>query len=205
MRPCQTNLRPFGSARPRAGSKGGTTYIIWSGFATYFTPGHYEDHWICEYWRADEQRWAMVDAQLDEFQCKVLHIGFDPCDVPPGRFLPGGKAWNLCRTGQADPDLFGIFDMHGLWFIRGDLVRDLASLNRMELLPWDCWGIIDVKDEGLSAEDMALLDHVAALTLADNAAFPELRSIYENDPRLRVPPVIRSYSSGGVRTVELSI
>jgi hypothetical protein len=31
-------------------------------------------------------------------------------------------------SGQADPDTFGIFDMHGLWFVRVDFVRDVASL-----------------------------------------------------------------------------
>lgn len=54
-----------------------------------------------------------------------------------------GEAWRLCRAGQADPDLFGIFDLQGLWFIRGNVVRDLAPLNKMELLTWDCWGVID--------------------------------------------------------------
>jgi hypothetical protein len=33
----------------------------------------------------------------------------------------------LCRSGQPDPDTFGIFDMHGLWFVRGNFVRDVAS------------------------------------------------------------------------------
>lgn len=133
-------------------------------------------------------------------ECADLLEGL-PTDVPAlCRVVQG----NLLHIFWADA-YFGIFDMHGLWFIRGDLVRDLASLNRMELLPWDCWGIIETKDEDLSEEDMALLDHAAMLTMADNATFPELRSIYENDPRLRVPPVIRSYSSGGVRTIELTI
>ena len=38
------------------------------GFGAYFNPGTYEDHWVCEYWNADQQRWIMVDAQLDQFQ-----------------------------------------------------------------------------------------------------------------------------------------
>jgi hypothetical protein len=158
------------------------------GFATYFLPDHYEDHWVCEYWKTDEQRWVMVDAQLDELQRQALHIKFDPCDVPSDQFLTAGKAWLMCRAGQADPDRFGIFDMHGMWFIRGDLVRDLLSLNKIEILPWDGWGIIARQDQDLSAEDMVLLDHIAALTLADNESFAEVRSVYENDARLRMPP-----------------
>lgn len=175
------------------------------GFAKYFRPQHFEDHWVCEYWKADEQRWVMVDAQLDELQREALRIGFDPEDVPPDQFLPGGTAWRLCRSGQADPDIFGIFDMRGLWLIRGDLVRDIASLNKMELLPWDCWGIMDIDEKMHSADDVALLDRVAQLAPAGEVAFSELRVLYDSDARLRVPRLIRSYGRTGVKEVDLDV
>lgn len=158
------------------------------GFGTYFVPGRYEDHWVCEYWRADEKRWVMVDAQLDSLQREVLGIDFDLCDMPPGRFLLGGEAWQLCRAGRADPDHFGIFDMHGLWFIRGDLVRDFLALNRIEILPWDSWELMAGPDEPLTPEDGALLDHLAALTLGGDEAFAQVRELFERDPRLQTRP-----------------
>lgn len=34
------------------------------GFGTYFEPNQYMDHWVCEYWKADEQRWVMVARAL---------------------------------------------------------------------------------------------------------------------------------------------
>ena len=175
------------------------------GFGTYFEPGWYEDHWVCEYWNANENRWILVDAQLDDFQYEDLKIEFDPCDLPRDQFLTGGKAWQLCRAEKADPDRFGIFDMYGLWFIRGNLVRDLASLNKIELLPWDSWGLIDKEDLNLSESDWALLDQAAALTLADNAAFSELRAIYDNENRLCVPPTVKSYLQTGVQMVDLTV
>ena len=64
-------------------------------------------------------------------------------------------------TGAADPETFGIFDMHGLWFVRGDLVHDVAALNTVELSPWDSWGLIERRDEDLTAEELALLDRCA--------------------------------------------
>lgn len=146
----------------------------------------------------------MVDAQLDDLQCEVLQIKFDPCDVPRDQFLTGGRAWQLCRAGEADPDSLGIFDMHGLWFVRGDLLRDLASLNKIELLPWDCWGLIEGEDQDITADAMALLDRVAALTLAGDEAFTEMRSVYRSDERLRVPPVIRSYPGASAEIVDLT-
>jgi hypothetical protein len=171
------------------------------GFGTYFEPGRYEDHWVCEYWKPGEQRWMMVDAQLDDLQREALGIDFDPLDMPTGKFLPGGKAWQMCRSGQANPDSFGIFDMHGLWFVRGDLVRDMASLNKVELLPWDGWGLMGGEGKGFSADDLALLDSAAALTLADNTSFSEMRALYEDNAGLRVPPAIQSYTASGAQTI----
>lgn len=42
------------------------------GFAGYFTPGKFEDHWVCEYWDAAEKRWILVDAQIDALQREKL-------------------------------------------------------------------------------------------------------------------------------------
>lgn len=173
------------------------------GFGAYFLPNHYEDHWVCEYWNAGQQRWVMVDAQLDAFQQKALGIGFDPLDLPRDQFITGGGAWQMCRSGGAAPNSFGIFDMRGLWFVRGDLVRDMAAMNKMELLPWDSWGVMEGEDKTLSPDDFALLDRAAALTLAGNEEFLAMRGFYDDEPRLRVPGTIRSYSAGGVQTVHL--
>jgi hypothetical protein len=158
------------------------------GFGAYFTPGKYEDHWVCEYWNEDEERWVMVDAQLDALQRQVLGIPFDPCDVPRDQFLVGGKAWHMCRAGEADPDHFGIFDLHGMWFVRGNLVRDLLALNKVEILPWDGWGLIAKRDEELTPDDMVLLDRIAELTMTDAPPFREARAIYEKDERVHLPP-----------------
>jgi hypothetical protein len=51
---------------------------------------------------------------------------------------------------------------------------------------------------------MAVLDRVAALTLADNRAFAEMRALYESDGRLRVPSVVKSYAAAGAQTVDIT-
>ena len=173
------------------------------GFGTYFTPGKYEDHWISEYWDTDENRWVMVDSQLDQLQCDTLKIEFDPLDIPPGQFITGGKAWQMCRTEQADPNKFGIFDMHGLWFVRGNLVRDLASLNKMELLPWDCWALSSGDDGDLLEEDFLLLDRAAHLSQPENFSLSEIQSIYQTNKGLLVPPIISSFT--GDKFVEVDL
>jgi len=162
------------------------------GFGAYFTPNKFEDHWVCEYWNAGEQRWILVDAQLDAIQRKALNIDFNPLDTPRNKFVIAGDAWQMCRSGLADPATFGLTHIHlqGLWFVAGNVLRDLASLNRMEMLPWDVWGAMDMNDEALTAERKALLDRVATLTMAADDKFAEVRAIYESDERLRVPPVV---------------
>ncbi len=78
------------------------------GFGSYFNAGKLEDHWVCEYWNAGQARWILVDAQLDAQQRKAFNIDFDPIDVPDDRFIIAGDAWQMCRSGRADPNRFGL-------------------------------------------------------------------------------------------------
>lgn len=172
------------------------------GFGAYFTPGQFEDHWACEVWSEAEGRWVMVDPQLDALQIETLGVTFDPHDVPADQFIAAGRAWQMCRSGEVDPERFGIFDMHGLWFVWGNLLRDLAALNKMELLPWDCWGLMEADDPG-SDENLAIFDRVAELTLGIDDDFGAVRSLYDSDPDLRVPPEIISYGDSGPQIVNL--
>jgi hypothetical protein len=98
------------------------------GFARYFTPGKYEDHWICEYWDKKKNRWIMMDAQLDKIQKQRLGIKFDPCAVPADSFLSAGKAWKLCRAHKADAHLFGIQQWWGIDYVKSNLLLDIAAL-----------------------------------------------------------------------------
>jgi len=173
------------------------------GFGKYFMSGWYEDHWICEYWSEEHHKWIMVDAQLDDFQCQSMKIGFDPLDVPRDQFIVGGKAWLSCRDGESDPDKYGIFDMRGMWFIRGNLIRDLAALNKAELLPWDGWGLIDQEYDSLTNGELILLDDIASMT-SDEIDFLAIRELYKKNKTLKVPPVIKSYIKSGTIEVNLS-
>ncbi len=70
------------------------------GFATYtWGRGKGENHWICEYWKDSSHRWVQVDAQLDAAQRQLMGIDFDPLDVPAGKFMAAGAAWQACRAG----------------------------------------------------------------------------------------------------------
>ncbi|HYV60576.1 MAG TPA: transglutaminase-like domain-containing protein [Acidimicrobiia bacterium] len=156
------------------------------GFASYFEPGRYVDHWVTEYWDDAERRWVRIDAQLDDLQRNALSPGFDPEDQPPGPFLPGGEAWQQCRRGDADPGSFGILDMWGLWFVQANVVRDLAALNKVELLPWDVWGRMAFREDP-DVETASLTDTVARAVAGGDVA--AIRRAYEDDA-FRVPETV---------------
>ena len=156
-----------------------------AGFGGYFNPGTFEDHWVVEYWNGTS--WRLLDVQIDAVQRTMLKLDFDTTDISREKFVIAGDAWTRCRAGRADPKTFGIFDMRGLWFIAGNVLRDFASLNGMEMLPWDVWGPMVMSDDLLTAQKLALFDELAQLTLDVDGRFAELRSLYDTDATLKVP------------------
>jgi hypothetical protein len=172
------------------------------GFSAYFDPGFCYDHWIAEYWNVGEQRWVGVDAEMDALKRAHNQLTFDPCDVPPEQFLIAGQVWQACRNGALDPARFGYEPaMSGMEVIRTYLLYDLACLNKMELTPWDFWGLGTTPYPELTEADLALLDQAATLTLGGNQAFDAVRALYENETSLHVPPIVTSYTMDDKQTM----
>ena len=167
------------------------------GFAGYFEPGRWVDHWVVEHWNG--RRWVMLDAQVDDLQRDVVGLADDPTDLPPGRFLPAGTAWLRCQAGHEDGDRFGILDMWGQWFIPGNVARDLAALNKVEMLPWDGWGELARTDPPPGGD--AYVDEIAALTVSNDHA--AIRRRYQNDQGLRVPPRVTRFFPGAPIEVDV--
>jgi hypothetical protein len=157
------------------------------GFSKYLTPGRYEDHWVCEYWSEPQSRWIMVDAQLDDIHREVLQYQFNECDVPNSEFVYAGKAWQLCRDSEEDPSQFGIFELNGFSFIKGNIVRDLYALNKLELMAWDTgWGILKDPSQAIEDEDeYQLLDKLAILSC--NSDFLGAKKAVESLTALKFP------------------
>lgn len=162
------------------------------GFATYFEPGKYVDHWVAEYWNAAESRWVQVDAQLDSLQHRMTKADFDPLDVPRDRFLVAGDVWLQHRMGQIDAANCGIADMWGDWYIRGNHALDIASLQKVELLPWEPFGIAKSPESkiGDTPELLAINDRTAELAaMGDNPSVAKLLQLALAEERLRPPQV----------------
>jgi Transglutaminase-like superfamily len=156
------------------------------GFATYFVDGKSVDHWVVEHWRSSETRWVRVDAEV---------IGTDAVpdatDLAPDDFLTGGEGWVRYRGGSIDPALFGVVGVDHAWGIgeiRGNAIRDLASLRKVEMLPWDEWGRMDDSYQGKTGADYdELMDTVAAACASNDLA--TIRRTYALED-LTVPDVM---------------
>ncbi|WP_158853722.1 transglutaminase-like domain-containing protein [Saccharothrix deserti] len=166
------------------------------GFAGYPAPGWYVDHVVAEVWDGD--RWRLVDPQFPASDVDLL-------DVPRDRFLVGADAWRACRSGAIEAERFvvsphlSIPGTRGLPQVRHDLVQDLASLNKHEMILWDLWGGLRDEPE-VSEEDVAATDSLA--DLLQNPTDDDLRTAFDTDA-YRVTPVITSLNQATQLPVEV--
>lgn len=133
------------------------------GFALYFHPPTYEDHWICQYWDTTSEVWRIVDAQLDDAHREYLAIGFDPNDVPSDQFLFPWDVWSRNRLNNLAMLVFGHGESKGSWFVRVNLTRDLLALLKQEVSDWDSWREQTKAHHVLTPEVMAHCDELAAI------------------------------------------
>lgn len=101
--------------------------------------------------------------------------------------IRSGEAWTGYRHGAIDAATFGVAgtENFGPAEISGNTVRDLAALNKVEMLPWDEWGQMTAAyaDQANPGYD-ELIDEVAAACASDNLR--HVADLYAH-PELRVP------------------
>lgn len=170
------------------------------GYANYFEKGKFWDHIVCEYWSKEKNRWAMVDPEIGKEERETYDIppDLDNTDIKHGQFETAGHAWRLCLEKRADPNLFGPLHIgSGLPFIRGSLLLDFVSLNKVELLPWDVHPLLNpliFRKRVLTKKENNLIDLLAELTeKANKEVFPKIRSLYETERSLKIDSVVWSY------------
>ena len=158
---------------------------------------------MAEYWDAAGERWQMVDAQLDATWREKIGFAGDPFAITSMEFVTAGHAWHAWRRGDLDAGRCGLsaINEHGAFWIAGNLRLDLASLNKVEMLPWDVWGAGWEPGEEPTDAQLELFDAVANLTVDADARFGELRSRYEGDDALRMDGTVFNVARGRAETV----
>jgi hypothetical protein len=162
------------------------------GFGTYFEPGQGLDHWITEYWHTGENRWVRMDIEILGEPAEV-----EPADLRPGEFLSGGEAWAAYRNGQIDAAQFGVEGTDDHWGpseIRANAIKDLAALNKVEVLPWEQWGQIAASYRGETGAGYDnLIDTLAAVCASGESS--AIARLYAHE-EFRVPPELICQASG---------
>lgn len=174
------------------------------GFGAYLDPGRYWDHWVCEYWNKRRKEWILVDPEIGEEEKQGYGIShaLDITDLSRDQFIVAGQAWKMCRLGKENPNLFGVHSIgiYGAWFVRANVLRDLAALNKIELLPWDYTDFFHkffVNFKNLKSGEIKLIDNIADLSSSaeDNKKLEKIRSLYWSNRKLQVGLKVKSYST----------
>ncbi|MBW1638008.1 transglutaminase domain-containing protein [Microbacterium resistens] len=173
------------------------------GFSSYFRPGWLEDHWVAEYWNDAVGRWEMVDAQLDAIWREKIAFEGDSFALSPSEFIPAGRAWRAWRQGQLDASRCGLstINEHGAHWIAGNLRLDLASLNKVEMLPWDVWGTRWGPGEAPPIHALEAFDAAAAITVDPDWQLDELHRRFEVDGALHMDGEVFNAERGVMETV----
>lgn len=128
---------------------------------------------LAEYW--DGSAWKQID----------------PSGLAKDEFMSAAEAWQACRKGEVDADLFNGVTVKGLAAVRTALMLDLAAMNKCELLSWDRYGWALRPLDDFSDRAWATMDKVAELLLAGDEALEELQDLYAREEGLQVPRVVK--------------
>lgn len=158
------------------------------GFENYYSPDKHHDHWICEYWKASEQRWVRIDPEINDKMIKGMHIDFNSLDLPRNIFITGTEAWQACRSGMENPYHFGVMGNHwdGGWdFVLNEMVLDFMALNKTELLPWADTRLSGKGFNHLTRDEYTLLDEASKVSMAGDDSFDTMRRLFKSNKKLK--------------------
>ncbi|HVE93111.1 MAG TPA: transglutaminase-like domain-containing protein [Actinomycetota bacterium] len=165
----------------------GTPARVRAGFAGYFEPDVWVDHWIIEYWHPETDRWTRLDPEYGDDWFGARDPAATSESTAGTKYLSGTEAWQKCRSGELDPNRFKMGGVNwGIGEVRGSVLYDFAALNKDEMLPWDVWAQMEpaYRSETDAAYD-DLLDDASATAIAGD--LEAIRRLYENREELQVP------------------
>lgn len=180
-----------------------------SGF-DHWQGGKFIDHHLCEYWHPQVNEWVLVDSDLDnnsQYYGEYQSVNdIEPLKTNHHIFITGGKAWLLFRQEGYDPALFGIGEQWGCDFIKGNLIRDIANLNKVELLPWDFWGIMTKAYDTLTERERSKLDEYARFSLSnDTPSLARIQQVFLEDSDISVVDTVMNYDPVHARLFEVPL
>jgi len=158
-----------------------------SGFSEYLRhDGIYYDHWITEYYDADQKRWILVDA---DNQWGDKKINFDLNDIPASQFLTGANAYLNLRNNIIEPQkiLYASDPVTlGLPAAIRALFYDFNCLMNNEIIFLHVPKYILDKNFELDETELKELDELAILMKNPNENFEKIYYIWNNNLKFRI-------------------
>ncbi|MGP8009286.1 MAG: transglutaminase-like domain-containing protein [Acidimicrobiales bacterium] len=144
------------------------------GFARYFIPDRWTDHWVVEWWDGDG--WRLHDTQTGSN------------DLSDEDFRDGVAAWVLCRSDPSQVGRYGNGELWGWDELRGSLINDVAALNKIEVSGWYWCDRINVDPIDEPHDDLDASLDVLARRVSTATSVTEIEQAYELYPELQTPP-----------------
>jgi len=151
----------------------GTPARVRCGFAGYFEPSRWIDHWVVEY--RDGDSWRLTDPQTGR-------SGLTRDDFQNGLY-----GWDQCRSGASMPASYGNGELWGWDELRGSLINDVAALTKVEVAGWYwCDRIkVDPLDQPHNELDASL--DTLARRAATASSVETIKKCFDGYPELRPP------------------
>ena len=150
----------------------GTPARIRCGFAGYFEPRRWIDHWVVEYW--DGGAWQLTDPQIGR-------------DLTRDDFQDGPTAWNQCRKGASAPAMYGNGELWGWDELRGSLINDVAALNKVEISGWYWCDRIRVEPLDQPHDELDASLDVLSFQAATAESVETIKECFDLYPELQPP------------------
>jgi transglutaminase-like putative cysteine protease len=151
----------------------GTPARVRCGFAGYFEPELWIDHWVVEYWAGDG--WLLTDPQIGR-------SGLTSDD-----FQDGVRAWDQCRGGASSPARYGNGELWGWDELRGSLINDVAALNKVEISGWYWCDRLKVEPLDQPHDDLDTSLDLLCRLAATAESVEKIRACFDLYPGLQPP------------------
>jgi hypothetical protein len=135
------------------------------GFASYLSPAgenKHVDHWICEIWNQKENRWMLVDPDIQMI------------DFERNKFELANDTWINARCNKINPEKYGYYEWWGLGYIKGNLCHDFFACLNEELIYWEGPEIFFKDIDKLDKNELELLDSIAELLISSEKNIDKL-------------------------------
>lgn len=155
-----------------------------AGFMDFGNEGDsYMEHWVNEYWDADENRWVLVDA--DGYYEYEQRFGYSQFDLPRRKFVTASEAWLGLRQNTLSKPL-NLFSPNLLDGVCEYLMMDFHALMNNEIFYSYQPLYLRGGAHSLPESDLRELDHLAELLAEPDKNLAQIEQLWAANEKLSI-------------------